>query len=92
MLGSAEVSEDKGNHVWTLLPSFDPAVDNVREYIEKVKFIDSICLKNDRPMLAPRLAMLCRGTAWGQVKNLKSEDLMDATNGVKNLLQRDENV
>ena len=37
-------------------------------------------------MLAPRLAMLCRGTAWGQVKNLQSGELTDPENGVKNLL------
>ena len=37
-------------------------------------------------MLAPRLAMLCRGTAWGQVKNLDSAQLVDPDNGVKNLL------
>ena len=86
MTSTAEVSEDKGSHIWTLLPSFDPAVDNVKEYIEKVKFIDSICPKKDRPMLAPRLAMLCRGTAWGQVKNLDSSSLTDPVNGVKSLL------
>lgn len=86
MSSTAEISEDKGSHIWTLLPTFDPAVDNVREYIEKVKFIDTICPKKDRPMLAPRLAMLCRGTAWGQVKNLDSAQLVDPENGVKNLL------
>ena len=86
-MSTAEVSEDKGSHIWTLLPTFDPAVDNVKEYIEKVKFIDNICPKKDRPMLAPRLAMLCRGTAWGQVKNLSSESLVDPIDGVKNLLQ-----
>ena len=85
-MSTAEVSEDKGSHIWTLLPTFDPATDNVKEYIEKVKFIDNICPKKDRPMLAPRLAMLCRGTAWGQVKNLQSEELTDPVNGVKNLL------
>lgn len=37
-------------------------------------------------MLAPRLAMLCRGTAWGQVKGLDPASLTDPTNGVKNLL------
>ena len=37
-------------------------------------------------MLAPRLAMLCRGTAWGQVKSLDSSQLVDPENGVKNLL------
>eukprot|EP00434_Breviolum_minutum_P001860 symbB.v1.2.001649.t1/scaffold86.1/size363240/8 len=30
--------------------------------------------------------MLCRGTAWGQVKSLPSASLVDETNGVKNLL------
>ena len=86
MSATAEISEDKGSHIWTLLPTFDPAVDNVKEYIEKVKFIDSICPKKDRPMLAPRLAMLCRGTAWGQVKNIDSASLTDPENGVKSLL------
>ena len=86
MSATAEISEDKGSHIWTLLPTFDPAVDNVKEYIEKVKFIDSICPKKDRPMLAPRLAMLCRGTAWGQVKSLESSALTDPENGVKSLL------
>ena len=37
-------------------------------------------------MLAPRLAMLCRGTAWGQVKSLESSALTDPENGVKSLL------
>ena len=86
MSSTAEISEDKGSHIWTLLPTFDPAVDNVKEYIEKVKFIDNICPKKDRAMLAPRLAMLCRGTAWGQVKSLDSSQLVDPENGVKNLL------
>eukprot|EP00435_Cladocopium_sp_Y103_P045775 s379_g13.t1 len=86
MATAAEISEDKGSHIWTLLPTFDPASDNVKEYIEKVKFIDSICPKKDRPMLAPRLAMLCRGTAWGQVKNLPPGTLTDPEGGVKSLL------
>ena len=80
-------SEEKSNTIWSLLPSFDPATDNVREYVEKVKFIDGICPDRDRAMLAPRLAMLCRGTAWGQVKSLPSEALTDKKEGVNNLLK-----
>ena len=53
MSAAAEISEDKGSHIWTLLPTFDPATDNVKEYIEKVKFTDNIFPKKDRPMLAP---------------------------------------
>ena len=79
-------SEDKSQNLWSLLPSFDPAVDNVREYVEKVKFLSAICPEKDKPMLAPRLAMLCKGTAWGQVKAISPEKLTDKEHGVENLL------
>ena len=83
----ASSSEEKGNSIWSLLPSFDPAVDNVREYVEKVRFIEGVCPDRDKAMLAPRLAMLCKGTAWGQVKALDAESLTNKTEGVKNLLK-----
>jgi len=38
-------------------------------------------------MLAPRLAMLCKGTAWHQVRQIKPEDLTSADHGVKHLLK-----
>ena len=67
-------------------PVFDPAQDHVREYVEKVKFLAAICPDRDKGMLAPRLAMLCKGTAWGQVKAISPEKLTDKDNGVKTLL------
>lgn len=82
----ASSSDEKNGGVWNLLPSFDPSVDNAREYLAKVKFIDGICPKKDRPMLAPRLAMQCKGTAWHQVRSLSPELLTDQTNGVKHFL------
>lgn len=38
-------------------------------------------------MLAPRLAMLCKGTAWHQVRQIKPNDLTNADHGVKHLLK-----
>ena len=38
-------------------------------------------------MLAPRLAMLTKGTAWHQVKNLDATKLMEPETGVKTLLK-----
>lgn len=78
--------ENQGNNLWALLPSFDPAVDDIREYVEKVKFLQGICPKNQRSMLAPRLAMLCKGTAWGQVKRIDPAKLTDGDHGVATLL------
>ena len=38
-------------------------------------------------MLAPRLAMLCKGTAWSQVRLLDTTKLTDPEQGVQTLLQ-----
>jgi hypothetical protein len=38
-------------------------------------------------MLAPRLAMLMKGTAWAQVKLIDPSKLTDPDNGIKALLQ-----
>ena len=84
---AAGSTEDKGNNIWTLLPSFDPSEDDIREYTDKVRFLEAICPAKDKGMLAPRLAMLCKGTAWGQVKAISPADLTNATTGVKSLLQ-----
>ena len=75
ILGHRQMTKSSG--IWSMLPSFDPSTDNAREYLAKVKFLDGICPKKDRPMLAPRLAMLCKGTAWHQVRALAPELLTD---------------
>ena len=82
----SEAEPSTSNGLWSLLPSFDPSTDDVREYVGKVKFLEGICPKKDKSMLAPRLAMLCKGTAWSQVRNVKAELLTDSENGVKHLL------
>ena len=85
--GSATAStDDRGNSIWTLLPSFDPGSDDPREYRDKVLFLHGICPQKDKAMLAPRLAMLCKGTAWSQVKNIEPSKLTDPDGGVKVLL------
>ena len=86
MEGSSSGSDDKSSGISGLLPSFDPSTDDAREYLAKVKFLDGICPKKDRAMLAPRLAMLCKGTAWHQVRALSPELLTDPTNGIKHYL------
>ena len=79
-------TEEKYSGIWGLLPSFDPTTDDPREYKDKVTFLHQICPQKDRTMLAPRLAMQCKGTAWAQVKSLDATTLTDPVNGVKALL------
>lgn len=83
---SSPGEERMNNSLWSLLPTFDPASDDAREYSQKVRFLHGICPERDRGMLAPRLAMLCRGTAWNQVQQIPPSDLTDPTDGVKKLL------
>ena len=78
--------EDRTSTIWSLLPSFDPATDDPREYVEKVKFIHSICPAKDKSMLAPRLAMLMKGTAWAQIRATDTSKLSDPEQGVQVLL------
>ena len=84
--GEASTSATDKGTLWSILPSFDPQQDDPREYGDKVRFLHGICPEKDRGMLAPRLAMLMKGTAWAQVKTLDPSKLLDATNGVKTLL------
>ena len=84
--GSQGGQEGGNNNFWSLLPSFDPANDNVKEYIDKVKFLEQVVPTKDKGMLAPRLALLCRGTAWAQVRAMDASKLSDPNTGVKHLL------
>ena len=79
-------SGDDRTNLWSILPSFDPEKDDPREYRDKVTFLHGICPKKDKPMLAPRLAMLLKGTAWSQIKSMDTGKLTDAEEGVKILL------
>ena len=42
--------------------------------------------EKDKPNFAPRLAMLCKGTAWSQVRQLDPKKLTKAGTGVEYLL------
>eukprot|EP00435_Cladocopium_sp_Y103_P029400 s1627_g7.t1 len=82
----ASSNDEKGNSLWNILPSFDPASDDPKEYVDKVKFLHAICPQKDRSMLAPRLAMLMKGTAWAQIKLTDAQKLSDPVEGINVLL------
>ena len=83
---TAAGGEDRAGSFWSLLPSFDPSVDNPKEYVEKVRFLGQVCPSRDKAMLGPRLAMLMKGTAWSQVTKLDASKLADPTTGIDTLL------
>ena len=83
---TSSTDEAKNQGMWNLLPSFDPMVDDAREYSQKVRFLHGVIPVKDRSQLAPRLAMLCKGTAWSQVKSIDPSKLTDPDQGVSALL------
>ena len=85
-LASTTAGDDKGSSLWSILPSFDPASDDPKEYVDKVRFIHGICPAKDRPMLAQRLPILMKGAAWAQIKNADAQRLSDPAEGIKVLL------
>eukprot|EP00435_Cladocopium_sp_Y103_P061648 s411_g23.t1 len=85
--GSGPAAEDRASSIWSILPSFDPSADDPREYVDKVKFLHSICPAKDKAMLAPRLALLMKGTAWAQIKAMDATKLSDPEQGINVLLK-----
>ena len=55
--------------------------------LKKCRFLHGVFPEKDRPNLAPKLAMMCEGTAWSQVRNLDPSKLLDGANGVNYLLE-----
>ena len=78
--------DEKSNSLWNVLPTFDPSVDDPKEYVDKVKFLHGVCPSRDKGMLAPRLAMLMKGTAWSQIKQADPQRLADPAEGIKLIL------
>lgn len=72
---------------WNMLPSFDPANDDIREFTQKARFLYGILPKKEKVHLAPKLAMQCKGTAWHQVRQLDPEKLVVQETGLDYLLE-----
>ena len=85
---SEGASEEKSaTGLWSQLPSFDPSSDDIREFSQKARFLHGVFPVKDKGNLAPRLAMLCKGTAWSQVRQLDPQKLTEPETGVEYLLE-----
>ena len=80
-------SDEKSSSLWSQLPSFDPSTDDIREFMQKARFLHGVFPEKEKANLAPRLAMLCKGTAWSQVRQLDPVKLVNPENGVTYLLE-----
>ena len=60
---------------WTAIPKFNPGVTDVTEYSSKLQFLAAMWPREHLPLLAPRAALLCEGTAFKKVAKIPAEKL-----------------
>ena len=60
---------------WSMIPQFDPGVTEINEYTKKVEFLASLWPEEHLHLLAPRIAMNCKGSAFQRVMRISPEKL-----------------
>ena len=65
---------------WQTIPKFVPGTTDMTEYTKKVEFLQRIWPPEHLSLLAPRMALMCEGTAFKKVSLLDSSKLR-ATDG-----------
>lgn len=69
---------------WHLIPSFDPGETDLVEYSKKLEFLAGVWPAEHLNQLAPRAALLCKGSAFQKVLRLSPEKLkVGSIEGVK---------
>ena len=87
---SAEASAEVGqvpNNLSILVPSFDPAVDNVEIWTNKVELLLSAWPANKIQELATRLVLGCKGTAFQKLQLHRKEILINDPQGIQRLVE-----
>ena len=87
---SGEASAEVGqvpNNLSILVPSFDPAVDNVEIWTNKVELLLSAWPANKIQELATRLVLGCKGTAFQKLQLHRKEILINDPQGIQRLVE-----
>ena len=69
---------------WHLVPAFRPGETNIDEFSKKLEFLAQIWPTEALPQLAPRVCLMCEGSAFQKVLRLPPEKLkVSSTDGCK---------
>ena len=73
---------------WHLIPSFDPGETNLQEYSRRLEFLAGLWPTEHLGQLAPRAALMCKGSAFHKVTRIPPEKLKtNSADGVKLIVQ-----
>ena len=67
-----------GNQLAALIPTFDPAVDNVEQWSQKIELLTQVWPESRLSELATRIILNCRGSAFATLQ-LKQKELLGGT-------------
>lgn len=88
---STPVSSHEGGQITsqlaTLVPSFDPATDNVEIWASKIELLQSAWPQDKMLELATRIVLNCKGTAYQKLQLHSKEVLTTNAAGIKRIVQ-----
>ena len=90
MSGTSETLGDAGhvpNQLAVLVPTFDPAVDNVEIWTNKVELLLLTWPPIKIQELATRLVLGCKGTAFQKLQLHRDEILVNDTKGIQKIVE-----
>ena len=90
MSGTSETLGDAGhvpNQLAVLVPTFDPAVDNVEIWTNKVELLLLTWPPTKIQELATRLVLGCKGTAFQKLQLHRDEILVNDTKGIQKIVE-----
>ena len=76
-----------GTQLATLVPYFDPSVDNMLEYQQKVELVLMAWPKSRITELTTRLILNCKGSAFAKLQLHQSELMENSEKSVKRLIE-----
>lgn len=67
-----------GNQLAALIPTFDPSIDNVEQWSQKIELLTQVWPEGKLGELATRIILNCKGSASAKLQ-LKKKDLLSGT-------------
>ena len=87
---AGDAMQDTGkvpNQLAILVPTFDPATDNVEIWSKKVELLLLTWLSNKVQELATRFVLGCEGTAFQKLQLHRDEVLINDPKGIKKIVE-----
>ena len=73
---------------WHLIPSFEPGETDLQDYAKRLSFLAGLWPSEHLSQLAPRAALMCKGSSFQKVMRIQPEKLkVNSDNGVKLLVE-----